>query len=125
MDKDIRHIAKTISALSSTELNELTYVLMEKHDMSATIYRFGVIPDVETSVDENEECDIWLEKTGMRKLTVMKFIKDTFDVGLRDAKYIVDNAPCYLKEFILVDEAQKIAEELTEIGATVKLKYHD
>lgn len=123
MDKDIRHIAKTISALSSTELNELTYVLMEKHDMSATIYRFGVIPDVETSVDE--QCDLVLLDCGQRKLMVVKLLKELLGLGLKDAKHIADDAPCFMKKNMDVEEADKMKKDLESIGATTEIRYHD
>lgn len=111
-------IAEKMSRLSASELDELTTVLMHKHDLSATIYR--LIP-----ITKNLECDLWLVKVGDRKLQMIKTVKDAFGLGLRDAKTIIDNAPCFLKEFMPTHEAEKIQETLESIGATVEIRYHD
>ena len=119
MNEKVEDIARKMSRLSTLELSELSTVLIQKHDISATIYRFGVTPPY------NKKCDLWLIRTGDRKLQLIKSIREIFSLGLRDAKYIIDSIPCYLKEFMVVSDAKDIQEKLEEFGATIKIKYHD
>jgi len=117
MKENVNTIARKISRLSSTELDELTFQLLNEHDMSVTIYRLK--PMV-----ENNNCDLILMKTGGSRLQIVKSIKEIFGLGLKDAKNIVDNIPYTLKEYIDVDEAEKIKEQLEEFGATLEINYH-
>jgi large subunit ribosomal protein L7/L12 len=121
MKDHIKETARKIARMSSSDIDDLATALME-HSISATIYRFSAEKSI---FDEDRECDLWLEKTGMRKLQMVKEVKEIFGLGLRDAKRLIDSAPCYLKEFMPVIEAREIAERLTDVGATVQIKYHD
>jgi large subunit ribosomal protein L7/L12 len=116
---EINKIAKEIARLSSIEIDELSSVLMNEHNISATLYRFN------SATLKSKECDLVLLDAGSLKLQMVKTIKETFGLGLKDAKTIVDSAPCYLKEFMDSDEAEKIKEEMESIGATIKIRYHD
>jgi large subunit ribosomal protein L7/L12 len=115
---EINKIAKEIARLNSTEIDELSSILLNEHNISATLYRFSPV----TSTPK--ECDLFLRHAGSLKLQMVKTIKETFGLGLKDAKTIVDSAPCYLKEFMDSDEAEEIKEQLEEIGATVEIRYH-
>ena len=118
MNKKVKDIAKKMSRLDSQEFNELSTVLMNEHDMSATIYRFK-------PMSENTNCDLLLMGTGNRKLFLIKSVKEIFGLGLKDAKDIIDSAPCKLKEYMDIDEAEKIKEQLEEFGATLEINYHE
>jgi len=119
MNEKVEDIARKMSRLSTLELSELSTVLIQKHDISATIYRFGVTPPYD------KKCDLWLTRTGDRKLQLLKSIKEMFGLGLRDAKCLVDVAPCSLKEYITIDKAEVIKEKLEATSATIEIKYHD
>jgi len=118
MNEKVEDIARKMSRLNTLEFSELSTVLIQKHDISATIYRFK-------PMTENVECDLWLTRTGDRKLQLLKSIKEMFGLGLRDAKSLVDAAPCYLKEFMPLDKAEVIKEKLETTGATIEIRYHD
>ena len=52
---------------------------------------------------------------------MLKQLKAT-GLGLKDAKELVDNAPKVIKEGVAKEEAEKLKEQLEEVGATVELK---
>jgi len=119
MNENVEDIARKMSRLSTLELSELSTVLIQKHDISGTIYRFGVT----SSYDK--KCDLWLIRTGDRKLQLVKLINEMFGLGLKDAKSLVDAAPCYLKEFMPLDKVEVIKEKLETTGATIEIRYHE
>lgn len=119
MKTEINKIAKEIARLNSTEISELSSILLNDHNISATLYRFGAV-----SI-EPKECDLVLLDAGNLKLQMVKTIKERFGLGLKDAKTIVDSAPCYLKEFMNCDEAEEIKKELEAIGAKIDIRYHE
>ncbi len=120
---NIKNLVKEISKLSSIEINELVSVLME-NNISATIYRFGAIPTTSSQFN-NQDCDLILLETGSLRLAVVKLIKEQFGLGLKDAKDLMESAPCYLKEFIPQWQAEAIKIQFEEIGATIEIKNHE
>jgi len=118
---EIEKIAKQISRLKTEELNELSNILLNTHGINANLYRYstGIITSTENL---KTECNLFLVGAGNRKLQVLKACKEYFGWGLHDTKRILDNAPCYLKEFMDYDEAEKLQEELEELGAIVEIQ---
>ena len=86
----------------------------------ATIYRFS--PTISIWDEKNDTCNLYLRRTGDRKLLLVKSIKEAFGLGLRDAKFIVDDAPCFIKKNVPREKAEAIRIELMEIGANVVIK---
>ncbi len=125
MKPTVAEIAKQISELNPLQLDKLSSVLLTEHNISATIYNCAVVPVIYDMNTLKTECDLVLLETGSQKLMLVKTIKEIFDLGLRDAKMIIDNAPCYLKEFIEINKAKEIKKSLENIGAKVEIRYHD
>ena len=63
-----------------------------------------------------------LQSAGDNKLQVVKFIVDTFEVGLVEAKDLVDSAPCVLCEDLTQEEAETLADALRELGAEAEIQ---
>jgi large subunit ribosomal protein L7/L12 len=63
-----------------------------------------------------------LKEVGSEKLKVVKAVKDTIGLGLKESKELVDNAPKTVKEAATKEEAEKIRAALTAVGATVEIK---
>jgi len=118
MKEKIKTIAREISGLNSCELSELSEILLQEHNISATIYNFG--SKTETKLEDNYY-KLVLRKTGYSKLSLVKEIKELFGLGLKDAKDIVDSVPCYLSESIEYTNALKIKMKLENIGAEVEI----
>ncbi|MDU2405030.1 MAG: 50S ribosomal protein L7/L12 [Staphylococcus lugdunensis] len=66
--------------------------------------------------------DVELTSAGSSKIKVVKAVKEATGLGLKDAKELVDGAPKVIKEGLAKDEAEKLKEQLEEVGATVELK---
>jgi len=111
--KNINEIARLISDLNSTEINQLSEALLD-YNISATIYNFEIVGDV-------EKFEVYLADSGKGKLAVVRLLKETFGLGLKDAKYYVDNSPCLLARDLTYDNAKKIKTDFEEIGATITI----
>ncbi len=66
--------------------------------------------------------DVELTSAGSSKIKVVKAVKEATGLGLKDAKELVDGAPKVIKEALPKEEAEKLKEQLEEVGATVELK---
>lgn len=119
MKDNIKTMARQMARMSSSDLRELESALMQ-NGISATIYRVSPVTSVWD--DKPETCALYLRRTGDRKLQLVKSIKEIFGWGLREAKSLVDDAPCFIKKNIPREEAEAIKNELNEIGAYVVIK---
>lgn len=120
MKEKIEEIAKKISKLNSAEISELSEILLTEHNISATIYHFGLA----TMIDSNQgkTGDLYLTSAGFSKLGCVKYIKEKFGLGLREAKDIIDSVPCLLIELVPSDIGEEIIEELKEFGAKAEIR---
>lgn len=73
-------------------------------------------------VDEKSEFNVVLAEIGDKKINVIKVVREITDLGLKEAKELVDSAPSNVKEGVSKDEAESIKSKLEEAGATVELK---
>ena len=72
--------------------------------------------------EEQDEFDVILTAAGEKKVNVIKEVRTITNLGLKDAKDLVDNAPKAVLEKVNKDEANKAKEALEAAGATVELK---
>jgi large subunit ribosomal protein L7/L12 len=72
--------------------------------------------------EEKTSFDVLLENAGANKIGVIKVVRAVLNLGLKEAKDLVDAAPKPIKEGIPKDEAEKLLKSLQEAGATAKLK---
>jgi len=71
---------------------------------------------------EPTEFNVIITNGGQNKIQVIKVVRTITNLGLKEAKQLVDEAPKAVKEKTSKDEAQKIKEELEKAGATVEIK---
>jgi large subunit ribosomal protein L7/L12 len=71
---------------------------------------------------EQDEFDVILEGAGDKKIQVIKEVRALTNLGLKEAKDLVDSAPKPVKEGVASEEADQIKAQLEEAGATVELK---
>jgi large subunit ribosomal protein L7/L12 len=123
-DPKLFAIADTLSKLTVLEAKELVRILEEDYGIKGaeTIVTTGpaecpVAPEVEQT-----EFNIILKEIGGQKLQVIKKVKEIIGLGLKEAKELVDSAPCLLKEKALKAEAQLLKTELENLGAVIELK---
>lgn len=122
-------IIETLSNLKVSELVELKKALEEAWDVTAAAPMMAVGPAVaagaapaEAAAEEKTEFDVVLSAVGDKKIQVIKVVRSVTDLGLKEAKDLVDGAPKTVKEGIPKEEAEKIKASLEEVGAQVDLK---
>ncbi|MFQ5423964.1 MAG: 50S ribosomal protein L7/L12 [Phycisphaerae bacterium] len=83
-------------------------------------------PGAGAGAAEEEEApttfDVVLTEVGAKKINVIKVVRSATQLGLKEAKDIVDSAPKAVKEDISKEDAEKLKKELEEAGAKVELK---
>jgi large subunit ribosomal protein L7/L12 len=73
-------------------------------------------------VEENTEFDVILADGGAKKIQVIKVVREITNLGLKEAKDLVEGAPKPVKEGVSKDEAADIKKKLEESGAKVEVK---
>ena len=66
--------------------------------------------------------DVVLKSGGDKKIQVIKVVRAATQLGLKEAKDLVEGAPKVVKENLSKEDAEKLKKELEEQGATVELK---
>jgi large subunit ribosomal protein L7/L12 len=122
-------IIAEIEKLNVLELVELTKTLQEKWGVSAAPVAAAAGPvtvaevaPAEAPVEEQTEFDAILSEVGPNKINVIKVVREITGLGLKEAKAVVDEAPSAIKEGVSKEEAEKIAEKMSEVGAKVTIK---
>ncbi len=112
-----------IESMSVLELNELVKAIEEKFGVSAAAV--AAAPAAASGASEESaksEFTVHLASAGEGKIAVMKVVKEVLGLGLKEAKDLVDGAPCDLKANVKKAEAEEFKKKLEEAGATVTLK---
>ena len=73
-------------------------------------------------VEAKSEFDVVLKSAGQAKINVIKAVRAITDLGLKEAKELVDSAPKSIKEGVSESEANEVKTQLEEAGAEVELK---
>jgi large subunit ribosomal protein L7/L12 len=72
--------------------------------------------------EEKTEFDVILTEFGSQKIKVIKEIRAVTNLGLKEAKDLVEGAPKPIKEGVSKEEAEKIKEQVESVGAKVEIK---
>ncbi|HNP75234.1 MAG TPA: 50S ribosomal protein L7/L12 [bacterium] len=117
-------LVEQIEQLSVIDLAELVKVLEEKFGVSAAapVAAIAAAPVAAEAVEEKDSFDIELTAAGANKIAVIKAVREVTELGLKEAKDLVDGAPKIVRESVKKEEAEQIKKKLTEAGATVTLK---
>lgn len=121
----LNDILEKIASLNALELSELVKAMEEKFGISAAmpIMAGGGHASVEASADEEKTAwNVLLKNGGNQKIQVIKAIKEALNIGLQEAKTIVDGVPKTVKEGLKKDEAEDLKKKLETAGATVELQ---
>ena len=123
---NLEKIANDLSALTVMEAAELSNMLEEKWGVSATapvaVAAAGAAEGEGDADAEKDTFDIILAAFGDKKINVIKEVRVITQLGLKEAKDLVESAPKLLKEGVKKEEAEEIKKKLEEVGATVELK---
>jgi len=124
---DIKKIAEELSKLTVIEAAELSKLLEEEWGVSAAapvaVASGGAQPgDSSEAAEEKASFDIVLAEAGASKINVIKEVRAVTNLGLKEAKDLVEAAPKVVKEGVKKEEAEEIKKKLEEAGAKVELK---
>jgi large subunit ribosomal protein L7/L12 len=123
-DKDA--FLTALDSMSVLELNELVKAIEEKFGVSAAAMAApaaaGGAAAGGAAAAEQTEFTVILKAAGDQKVNVIKVVRAITGLGLKEAKDLVDGAPKPLKEGVSKADADAMAKQLTEAGATAEIK---
>ena len=117
--------------MSVVDLVDLISAIEEKFDVTAAAVAAapvagavagGESSGVEEAAEEKSSYDVVLSAAGDKKVAVIKAVRAATDLGLKEAKDLVDGAPKTVKEGMKKDEAEALVASLQEAGAQAELK---
>jgi large subunit ribosomal protein L7/L12 len=115
-----------IAALTVIELKELLDAFEEKFGVTAAapaavaVAGGGAAPAA--AAEEQDEFDVILTDAGAQKIQVIKVVRELTNLGLKEAKDLVDAAPKPVLEKASKEDAEKAKAKLVEAGASVDIK---
>ncbi len=117
-----------IKSLTMVEISEWVKMMEEEFGVSAAapvaVAAVGgaVAAEGGAAAEEQTEFTVILAAAGAKKIQVIKEVRAITNLGLKEAKELVDGAPKPVKENISKEEAEEIKAKLEEAGATVDVK---
>jgi len=125
---DLTRLVDDLSALTVIEAADLAKMLEEKWGVSAAapvavaaVAGGGAAAAAEAPA-EKTEFDVILAAIGEKKVNVIKEVRALTQLGLKEAKDLVEAAPKPVKEGVNKEEAAKIKKQLEDAGATVEIR---
>jgi large subunit ribosomal protein L7/L12 len=118
-------MVEELSSWTVMEVANLVKELEEKWGVSAApaaVAVAGPAAGAAEPAEEQTEFDVELTEAGGKKINVIKAIREITQLGLADAKALVEAAPKVVKEAVSKDEADEIKKKLEEAGAKVTVK---
>ena len=128
---DIQAIANQLSELTVIQMAELSKLLEEKWGVSAAAAAPVMMAGggaaagagaAAAPAEEKTEFALHLTSAGDKKINVIKVVREVTNLGLKEAKDLVDGAPKVVKEGLSKDEAAAMKKKFEEVGATVEIK---
>lgn len=121
---DVKELGDKIVALSLLGAKELGDYLKEEYGIEPAAGGAVMMAPAAAAVEAVEEkstFDVILKGFGDKKIQVIKEVRAITNLGLKEAKDLVENLPKPVKEGLTKDEAAALAKQLTEAGATVEI----
>ena len=123
---NVEQMVEELSSWTVMEVANLVKELEEKWGVSAAPAAVAVAGPAAgggaEAAEEQTEFDVELTEAGGKKINVIKAIREITQLGLADAKALVEAAPKVVKEAVSKEEADEIKKKLEEAGAKVTVK---
>jgi large subunit ribosomal protein L7/L12 len=124
---DIEKIKQDLDGLTLLEAAELVKMLEDAWGVSAAApvamaATPGAAPAEESAEEEQTEFDVMLTDIGGKKIQVIKAVRGMTDLGLKEAKALVESAPVAVLEGVSKDEAEEAAAKFEAEGAKAEVK---
>jgi len=123
----LKAFAEQLVNLTVKEVNELAAILKDEYGIEPAAAAVAVAApsgggDSSSAPAEQTSFDVILASGGAAKLQVVKEVKTLLNLGLKEAKDLVDAAPATLKSGVSKEEAAELKEKLEAAGASVEIK---
>ncbi len=120
-------LIKYIEEMPVLELAELVKELEDRFGVTAAPMAMGVASVAASGAaapveEEKVEFDVVLTGFGDKKIQVIKAVREVTNLGLKEAKDLVEGVPQAVKERVAKEEAEKIKQKLQEAGGTAEIK---
>ena len=122
---DIANLVAELSKLTVLEAADLAKALEEAWGVSAAAavsVAAAPVAEAAVAVEEQTEFDVILTGDGGKKIQVIKEVRAITQLGLTEAKTLVESAPKAIKEAVSKTEAEEIKKRVEEAGGTVEIK---
>ena len=124
---NLEKLVDELSTLTVLEASELSKLLEDKWGVSAAapvaVAAAGAAAPAAEAVEEQTEFTVVLTAGGDKKINVIKEVRSVRpDLGLKEAKDLVEGAPQNVKENVSKQEAEEVKKKLEEAGASVTIK---
>ena len=124
LSKDAEKVLDMVEKLTVLDLANLVKAMEDKFGVSAAApVAVAAAPAAggDAEAEEKSSYNIELKDAGSQKIAVIKVVREITQVGLKEAKELVDSAPKVIKEGVKTEEANELKKKLEEAGATVNL----
>jgi large subunit ribosomal protein L7/L12 len=121
-------VIKFIESMTVLELAEFVKELEQKFGVTAAAPVAAVAASsaggaaAAEAAEEKTTFDVILKDVGPQKIQVIKVVRALTDLGLKEAKDVVEGAPKTLKEGVSKEDAEDAKKKLEEVGAVVEIK---
>ena len=123
---EIKTLGDKLSGLTLKQAVDLAGYLKSAYGIEAAaggaVMMAAAPADAAAPVEEQTQFDVILKATGDKKINVIKVVRALTNLGLKEAKDLVDGAPKTVKAAVSKDEADTAKKQLEEAGATVEIK---
>ena len=121
----VGQVLEIVQNMTVLELSELVKAFEEKFGVTAAAPMMAAMPAgaaPAAAVEEKTEFDAVLTGAGANKIQVIKVVRAITQLGLKEAKDLVEGAPKPIKEGVPKAEAEEIRAKIAEVGGTVEIK---
>ncbi|MHC4295276.1 MAG: 50S ribosomal protein L7/L12 [Planctomycetota bacterium] len=125
--KDIKSLGDKLVGLTLKDAVDLASYLKDEYDIEpaaggAVMMGAPGAAGGEAEEEEQVAFDVILKDVGDKKIQVIKAVRALTNLGLKEAKDLVEGAPKPVKEGVVKEEAEEAKKQLEEAGATVEIK---
>lgn len=120
----INEIVEKISGLTAMDLADLSKAIQEKFGVTAAapVAYAPAAAGAGPAAAEKTEFKVMLTSAGDKKIQVIKVVRELTNLGLKEAKDLVESAPAAIIESAAKADAEAAKAKLEEVGAKVELK---
>ena len=128
MATDVKSVLDSLGKMTVLELVELKTAIEEEWGVTAAapVAAAAAAPagggDGAPAAEEKDSFDVVLTAAGDKKIQVIKVVRAITNLGLKEAKDLVDGSPSPVKEGVARQEAESLKAQLEEAGGTVEIK---